>query len=391
MHVLLALLMVFTMTDSQGVEQYDDLEPVTASASSLVDVYGDSRFGDVDDPAQETWTGIGPGPALQTVFSGGLTNGDFLAGPREPANAISDENRIPGWSYVVVQGGGNITAYWVDSATSPSGKAIEWRIRNAVADDEVYLEQVIAVSPRQRLKLPILRSTIGGDTDSLPEVRIQYLMRDGTTTGSESVGVLDPAFLDPQDVYALAGIPSDARLARIRIVMTTAGTVASDTVTFHEAWAGEPRISYETWSFGATALTGTGALSVFRDSVVPAGGIISPSYITPDAGQGTIGWVENIAVTMLDTRTAGTATFQLAAVDTGGPTTFGPVATIDGTDTLTAWSSVNLLDTSSVLTPDHRWGVLATCTGFTPTGANVVIAVRVAFVQLATTTGGNAP
>ncbi len=372
-------------TDPWPNEHPEDDEPVTSSASSLVDPWGDPRFGDIDDPAQETWTGggIGPGPALQGVFTGGLTNGDFLAGPRQPNLPLSDENRVPGWSYVNVQG--TFAAYWVDSSSSPSGKAIEWRIRNAVADDEAYLEQTIAVSPRQRLKLPILRSTVGADTDSLPEVRIQYLKVDGTTTGSESVGVLDPTFSDPQDVYALAGIPTDARFARIRIVMTTAGTVTSDTVTFHEAWAGEPKISYETWTFADVSLTGTGTATIPAVAANAAGTPLATQFITPDAGQGTIAWVENITVRLSTDRTAGTCTFALrtlAGVD------LGPVATIDATNVRNAWATATLVDSSSLLAPSSIWTVRATGTGFTPTTADSFVVVRIAFVQLATAAGG---
>lgn len=385
MSLLLIALLGLAMT-YDIYEQPEDAEPVTLSPSVVTDTWGDPRFTDVDDPAQEVWQGPGAGPALQTVFSAGLVNADFLAGPRDPNLHIDDSNPLPGWSYVVVQGGG-ITADWVDETTAPSGKAIRWTIANAVANDEVYLEQTIAVSPRQRLKIPILRSTVGGDADSLPEVRIQYLLRDGTTTGTEQVGVLDPAFLDPQDVYALAGIPGDARFARIRIVMTTGGAVTSDTVDFHEAWAGEPRISYETWTFSDVTSTGTGTNTIYAVAGNNEGDLQTTAqmHITPDAGQGTIGWVEAIAVRLDQARSAGTSTYQLEAASAG---VLGPIATIDGTNTKMAWVTANLVDSSDLLVPGDRYTIRQTGAGFTPTTADAFVTVRLAFVQLTTTTGG---
>jgi hypothetical protein len=364
----------------------EEANPLTLGPSTITDRRGNLIFTDEDDPAEAfedtEFIGVGAGAAAQTFATSGVYNADFQLPPPN-RDAILQDADLPYWR-LVAGADPSITYQHVDSAASPSGKAIRATITGGVVDDEAMFEQIIPVSPRQRLKLPILRSTLGADADTGAEIRIQYFTVAGVSTGSESSGALDPAFLDPQDVYALAGVPEDARFARIRFGVVLTGTVASDTIDFYEVWAGVPHISYETWTFSTANLTGTGNVSIFADTAV--GGVNTPIYMTPDAGQGTIAWVETIAVSMLDSRTAGTATFQLERGD--GLVQYGPIATVNGTDTAEAWASATLLDTSDLLPAGRVFQLIATCTGFTPTTASVYIVMRVAFVQLATTTGG---
>lgn len=374
-------------------EQPEDREPVTMSPKSLVDAWGDERFSDIDDPGEEHWSGsemiaADLGPAMNTVLTSGVANGDFAQGPPDASMPIGDENPLPHWRHTRVQGGG-ITLHWVTDVAAPAGKAIRATITGAVADDDVYLEQIIPVSPRQQLKIPTLRVKEGTDADSLAEIRLQYFKADGTTTGTESVGTLDTTFLDPQDVYAVAGIPQDARWARLRLVVAPAGAIASDTIYFYEAWAGQPLVSYETWAFSGVALPGTGAQALRAVSSNSAGTLnnLAEYYTTPDAGQGSIGWVVSIAVKLHTMRTAGTVTFQLRnEVDF---TVVGPIATINATENLQAWASEQLVSASVLLAPGGRYQLLATGTGFTPTTASTFAHVKVAFVQLFTATGGS--
>jgi hypothetical protein len=387
MHALAVALGAVLLMSSTQTPYEEDANPLTRNSGVYTDRLGSVVWSDENDPEEayedEEFIGIGAGPALQTLATAGVYNADFQLGPPDPAQPISDMNPLPYWRLTDV-GGAGITMTWVDEAAAPAGKALRATLTNATSSSEVYLEQVIPVSPRQRLKLPILRSTVGADANSLSEVRIRYFTYAGVATGAEQTGVLDPTFLDPQDVYALAGIPADARFARIRIAISPDGDVASDTIDLYEAWAGTPHISYETWTFSTANLTGTGNVSIFADTAV--GGANTPIYMTPDAGQGTIAWVETIAVSMLDSRTAGTATFQLERGD--GLVQYGPIATVNGTDTAEAWASATLLDTSDLLPAGRVFQLIATCTSFTPTTASVYIVLRVAFVQLATTTGG---
>lgn len=369
----------------------EEANPLTLGPSTITDRKGNLIFTDEEDPAEAfedvEFIGVGSGPTETTSISG-LANADFGLGPPNPSLPIDDSNPLPYWRLAVVQGGG-IVAHWVDEEDAPAGKAIEWTLTNAATDDQVYLEQFIPVSPRQRFKLPILRSTVGSDANTIPEVSIRYFTRTGVSTGTEQFSSYDPTFSDPQDIYAIAGIPLDARFARIRITVTTDGTVASDTIRFHEAWAGVPQVSYETWTFSDVSLPGTGAASLDAVNTTAAGsptGAVVTRHAAPVNGQVVIGWIEAITASLSTDRTAGTMTFQMNAL---GGSNFGPIATIDDTDTQIAWATTTLLDTSNLLTPFSNWGVIATGTGFTPTTADVFVTVRVAFINLATSTGGS--
>ena len=389
-HLALAL-GVLLMASSTKTPYEEDANPLTLGPSTITDRRGNLVYTDEDDPeeampTQTEYIGTGVGVAQQNVYTSGVNNSDFLLPPPDTTLSISDMNSLPYWR--LVEGGDASIVYkHVTAAASPSGKAIRATIANGVVDDEAMFEQIIPVSPRERLKLPILRSTVGADADTGAEIRIQYFTAAGVSTGSESSGALDPAFLNPQDVYALAGIPTDARYARIRFGVVLTGTVTSDTIDFYEAWAGTPHISYETWTFSDVTLAGTGTNTITAVAGNSAGSVSvnTEQYLSPDAGQGTIGWVEAISVRLHDARSTGTAAFQLEGFSTG---LIGPVATIDATDTKNAWATATLLDSSALLTPGDLHTVRNTGDSFTPTTADSFIVVRVAFVQLATTTGG---
>lgn len=381
------LLVGLLMVDSTTAWE-EDANPLTLGPSNITDRRGNLIYTDEVDPAEtipdSEFIGVGLTPS--TLFTHGLENADFSLGPPDPEADIEDDNAIPNWRFTRASGG-SITMRWVDDTNAPGGKAIRATLTNAQSGDEVYLEQFIPVSPRQRLKLPILRSTVGADVNSLAEVRIQFVKEDRTATGSEQMGTLDPTFSDPQDIYALAGIPSDARWARVRLAIAPDGAVTSDTVDLYEAWAGVPQISYETWTFSDVSLPGTGTAAINAVTAGSAGtpALLTGFFISPDAGQGTIGWVEAISVRLSTGRTAGTQTFQVERV---GPGPFGPIATIDATNTTQAWATATLLDTTDMLAPASIFAVRATGAGFTPTTADVLVTVRVAFLQLSTATGG---
>jgi hypothetical protein len=391
MYAALALALVLglsPMVDATTAYE-EDANPLTLGPSTITDRQGNLIFTDETDPAEAfedtEFIGVGAGSPAQTFATSGVYNADFQLPPPN-RDAILQGADLPYWR-LVTGADPSITYQHVDSAASPSGKAIRATITGGVVDDEAMFEQIIPVSPRQRLKLPILRSTVGADADTGAEIRIQYFKVDGSSTGSESSGALDPAFLDPQDVYALAGIPADARFARVRFGVVLTGTVASDTIDFHEVWVGVPHISYETWTFSGVSLTGTGSAALDAVNTTGSGstGALAAYHTTPDAGQGTIAWVESITVALSTNRTAGDVEFQLSLL---GGSPLGPIATIDATNTNQAWATANLLDTTDLLFPEQRYSILAVGDGFTPTTADAFVTVRVAFVQVSTTTGG---
>lgn len=385
--LVLFLLLGCAMTDIY--EQPEDAQPLTLSPDSLVDAWGDPRFSDVDDPDQESWTGSGPaasvGPSLQTSLTSGLVNADFLAGPPDASAHIGDENRLPGWSWVVAQGGG-IFADWVDDSASPSGKAITWTVVDAASSDEAYIEQVAPISPRQRLRVPEMRLTQPTAASTSFFIRLQFLTVDGSTTGSEVSGSATMGVgSDPQTAYAPpTAIPSNARYMRIRVgLKADGGTIASESVTLREVFAGDPNVIYETYVTTAVALPGTGTQDLGVGASNSDGAIASglerylpvpivSSVVAPTG----LAWVESVRVRLSTPRTAGSVTFQ--ARDVNGGASYGPIATIDGTNTqlmlAVGGPGANNLPFGAHLK------VRATGSSFTPTTADAIVWVTVGYV-----------
>jgi hypothetical protein len=371
----------------------EEANPLTLGPSTITDRQGNLIFTDETDPAeaifggQTEYIGVGAGSPAQTFATSGVYNADFQLPPPRPSDLLDDANALPYWR-LVTGADPSITYQHIDAAASPSGKAIRATITGGVVDDEAMFEQIIPVSPRQRLKLPILRSTVGADADTGAEVRIQYFKVDGSSTGSESSGALDPTFQDPQDVFALAGIPDDARFARIRFGVVLTGSVASDTVDFYEVWAGVPHVSYETWTFSDVSVPGTGTGAIAAVNTTASGSPATPAdrHVAAVNGNTVVGWIEAISVILSTDRTAGTLTFQMHAL---GGSSFGPTASIDGTDTQVAYATTTDVSAANLLTPFSTWAVEVIGTGFTPTTADAFVTARVAFINLSTSAGGH--
>ncbi len=376
--LLLSALLVFTMTDPAGIEQPEDYEPVTSSASSVVDPYGDTRFSDVDDPSQETWTGSGlsPGPAIATVFTGGLVNGDFAAGPKFPDQPISDDNRLPGWSYVVVQGG-SMTARWITDASSLTGYAVEFSAPTASADDEVYLEQIIPITPRARVFAPemVIGAATGSSGSILVDLSLQPLAYDGTTTGTEvTAAAANSAAAGAKQ--AVVGIPSDARFLRIRLGYRATGSVTDMARPVYEVWAGSPQITYTTLVASAVSLPATGTQTLNLVSANSSGTPVSAAerFVMPANG-----WIASVSVAASTTMTGTSIEFSVLRVLAGSDT--GPVVTLD-TGEQFGYATAFYDTSTNALSQADRLAIQASIPSgtLTSTTADVVVIATVAYV-----------
>lgn len=374
----------------------EDAHPLTFSPDTLVDQLGNFAYYGEDDPEEaiedDEQQGVAVGYSLQTMLlMSGLYNGDFLLPPPERDQPITDINALPYWR-IVSDGSDVVTLHHVDDASAPGGKAIEVSVNAAPATDDetVQLEQIVPVSPRQRVKAPTIRVTDPGNLFVLPRIWVQFLTIDGTTTGTETTQKYNRNTQDdPGDVVRHRGIPSDARWMRIRIgAEIDSGVTAPNSFRILEAWNGEPYISYETWTFSDVALPGTGTMDIEAVAGNSNGNLAVSAERFIANSDPAINWVEAIQVRLSTQRTGGSCTFQLWHGTAGTGT--GPIATINGTNTLHAWATQDLIDDATAgLLQNDDFRVRATGSSFTPTTADVLIHVRVAHITLGTRSGGS--
>ena len=394
--LLLAILLASSAMTTDRFEQPEDHEPLTSSPSSLVDAWGDPRFLDVDDPAQETWSPEGGpaasiGPAMWSAFSSGVLNGDFAKGPPDATAHIGDENRLPYWSWVVVQGGG-ITADWVVDASSPSGYAVEFTASDTAEDDEVYLEQIMPVTPRMRVRAPELQLAQATvlTTDLSFRTVYQCLKADGTTTGSAASATGAATQLwnatGTRPWQSIIEIPADARFLRVRVgVVSVAAHTGSASANLLEVYAGQPNIVYVTLVGSDISMPATGTADVRQVSARSAG--------TPVAGAERYrapanGWVEAISVESSADVTGADIEFRVLIVS--GLTLIGPTATIPSAGAATAAYATGSYDatTNTFAAGDQlRFRANIPSGTLTSTGNDFVVVAVLALLVFTDTTG----
>lgn len=322
MHMLAAVLLaVVLVSDPFGSQQPEDDQPLTSTPQALADTWGDERFLDVDDPTQGSDLGLytaGIGTQVQQLSTAGLVNGDFRQGPPNADAHIDDANRLPGWTYTVVQGG-RITLDWVADSSAPGGYAIRATTSASAANDEVYLEQIVPVSPRMMVRAPEI--TVGAATGLSGDIRwtfkTQYLKADGSTTGSGNADNFLTWDLGADTYQLVHAVPSDAAYLRIRVGVIV-DVAASDVASLREVWAGEPVITWVTISGSDITLPATGSAAIAIESSAAAG---AARYIPPADG-----FVAAISVKTSAVVTGAAIDFNVYNVD--GAATVGPTATI---------------------------------------------------------------
>ena len=265
---------------------------------------------------------VGWSPSAWSAFASGLYNAQFDAGPPEGLGSQIEEvyNEIPYWRYVQ-DDSGHIRASWVADASTPSGRAIQWDITNSVSGDEAYFEQIAPVEPRAwRTAAPVLKQEAG---DGYGFVRTQYLTRDGTETGSESIA--DEGDTDMWGTTTLLtrpiAVPDDARFQRVRIGCRQIASNPTGTKKLYEVYAGRPRIVHATVAFSGVTLNpgGSQAIHAVSGNIIGTPDNAVNRYFTPYPG-----WVRSISVHGHTVPTAGTADFRVRNEDE--PATIGPTA-----------------------------------------------------------------
>lgn len=384
--LLAAVLAVVPMTDDI-YEQPEDAQPVTVTPSALLDAWGDPRFLDVDDPAQASawdYQASSIGPAFSTFMTHGVVNADFMQGPPRPSDPIGDDNPLPGWRYVVEQGGG-FEAYWVDDPFSTSGKAVRFLMTDPAEGDRAYVEQVVPVPPGF-VAFPRFRwdPTASGRVVSVVRhyhaLWVTPLAYDGTSLASESsiVLALSDGVLGDTSQWPV-GLPAGSRYLRIRVgrwadVAPGAGTSISHlrSVALRRDVVTATFVTSQTTSFTATGAT---LLTVVSANANGTPAAAAERFVAPGEG-----YVQSIGVQLSKARTGGTLAFVARNLTTS--TSIGPTATINSTDTETAYASADSthVGSSHLFYRGNVLRVTATGSSFAPTTADAVAHVTIAYV-----------
>lgn len=111
-----------------------------------------------------------------------LINGYLESGPPDEAlNIDDDENDLPGWDYVEVQGNWDVS--WGADANAPSGNSLDFTQGTAASSDEVYFEQIVPVAAYRRLVTTVRHSA--DDSNMGMKIAVAFLDEDETIIGSE--------------------------------------------------------------------------------------------------------------------------------------------------------------------------------------------------------------
>jgi hypothetical protein len=276
--------------DEWGWEQPEDAQPLTASADSVVDAWGDTRFQDIDDYwGQDESTGeliAGIGPVLSSSLLSGVANADFSQGPPDPDLPLDDANPLPYWRWTGADG---VDAYWVADEDAPSGHAVRFVIADGAASGlEFYLEQIIAISSADIVKLASSRwssSTLMDAAQWSWGTWVQMARRDGLVTGAEYAAVADVISERRRTPFA---IPTDATYARVRVggETTATVTVGPGIGDVYQVSVSTPFLAWLTLHGEVSTLPATGS------SIVPLAGSVSGDARRWQGG--TLMWVVHV-------------------------------------------------------------------------------------------------
>ena len=200
----------------------------------------------------------------------GLTNGSFDAGPVEDETLTidTDENDLPGWDFVEVQGTWSVI--WTVDANAPYGYSLVATQASASASDEFYLEQIIPVAYYRRL-VTAVRSSASHANMQL-KVAVAFLDEAGSEVGSTQTGTFTGTTETTDRLWREP--PALAVEARLRIgVVNVAGT-ASQTRTILFISVDDPQVySVEItglYSYLSPAISTDYAMS-YPNDMIPGG------------------------------------------------------------------------------------------------------------------------
>lgn len=115
-------------------------------------------------------------------YPAGLSNGYFDSGPPDDTVVIdAEDNDLPSWEYVAVQGTWSVT--WDADANAPYGYSINATQSSASASDEFYFEQIIPVAAYRRLVTTARHSSTDANTGF--KIAVAFLDSADAVIGSE--------------------------------------------------------------------------------------------------------------------------------------------------------------------------------------------------------------
>ena len=302
--------------DESGGQEH---EPLTASASTLVDAWGYERYVESDDPAQDH-PNASVGIALHTNYTGGMFNAGFAQGPPDPSMPIDDSNPLPYWYLVRPQG--SIDCYW-----DPDTTYLTFHVTNGVSGDELYFEQIVPVLGYDAASWPhVATGASTGDADLSHLLEVQHLSASFAAVDS-AVRVTNTGGILPY-LNQWADPPELGRYVAIRHGVTCTGNVASTTTATHKyVWRTGDTLAYSTFTGADVSLPASGTQSI---TVVSSNASGTPVGATERYVPFRGGWVVGLTVYPSDLRTSGQLAFRVR--NETQATDIGPTATINATN-----------------------------------------------------------
>jgi hypothetical protein len=255
-------------------------------------------------------------------------NGDWGGGPSDDTAIIDDDdNGLPGWTYVEVQGTWSVT--WDADAAGPAGYAINATQSAASASDEFYLEQTFPATYYQRF---ITTARHAADNVNMGfKIAVAFLDEAGSVLGSELSNTWSTTTIQTSRFWREP--PDLAYEVRVRVGFVNAAGTTGQTGTIYFVTTEAPT-TYDVEFPGVYSYLSPAAST---DYAMPYPSDIIPNGVfKPD----TEGFVMGVGIKTDDTISAGTIACRVAN-DTQA-TTPGPSATLsNGTSAVTARQSLD--------------------------------------------------
>lgn len=259
------------------------------------------------------------GPAALREIQAGVANGDFAIPPDAAGDTITAENPLPYWTFTDSSAGA-ITCAIVADAGSGSGNILRWTVAaNTASKSALIYRNVPIAATRDRAYAYSLEVTAGGaglasNRDLI--ISLQYLKADQTNTGTALSRTYDFSdFINTTTARFNANTerlnaPADAAYAQIVITVAATTTNASPyVIDLYEVRliTAQPMILVaerdQPATYGPGIIwkeDGTTHLDTTIPSALSTG--VGKLYITPTEVYTTVPFINNDAVTGIDSR-----------------------------------------------------------------------------------------
>ena len=285
-------------------------------------------------------TGIADSIGYPELIEGGSTaasgadtldNGLLESGPPDDTAIIdAEDNDLPGWDYVEVQGTWQVT--WAADANANLGYSLSFTQAAASASDEVYFEQIVPAPLYRRLVTSVRHSADNANMGM--KVAVAFLDETEAVIGSELSNTW--SITTEQTSRFWREPPALAAYVRIRMGFVNAAGTTGQTGTILFITTEEPTV----YSVNITGVKSYVSPSSSTDYAMPY-----PSDVIPNGvyKADTEGWVVGISVKTDDTISAGNIVCQVEN-DTAATNPGPSVSLSSGT---TAGSGTQSLDGKS--------------------------------------------